>query len=273
MAALDQCVCFCFNNGIAVIAAIVYGITFFYNDRNQTITIFERRISNTCYAVRDINGSKIPATIECQFSNTRNAVWDSDGSQISTIGERLFSYARYAVRDSNRFQTIATIEGILSNARYTARDGNGCQTRATIECQFSNTRNRSVEGDYTLTIFVCVANDIGTEDVGCVWCNGTIIGGCVEYLPCRVVLFYELTDILCPIGCLVCCSCSARNGAYRIRTEQTSTNCRRRNCLYSDRFQTIAIIEGSISNARHAVRYRDRSERGARLERTHFNTR
>ena len=127
--------------------------------------------------------------------------------------ESITSNSRYTIRNGDRSEGGARMERIIFNTCYTVRDSNRSQTGATPERTFSNTRYRSVKGDYTLTILVCIANDTGTEDVGCIWCNDIAIGGCVEDLPCRVdtSLFHELTHILCPIGCFVCCFCSARD--------------------------------------------------------------
>ena len=95
-----QCVAGCFNNGIAVLTAIIHGITFFDYYRSQARAISERTLSNTRYAVRDGDRSQTRATLERPLSNTRHAVRDSDGSKTSAILERIISNTRYAVGDA-----------------------------------------------------------------------------------------------------------------------------------------------------------------------------
>ena len=118
-------VSFSFDNCIAVVAAIVDSITFFYKHRGKGSAMSKSRPTNARYAVRDGDGGKGGAIIESILFNARYAVADGDGGEGGAIIESPLSNARYAVGDSYRGEGGAIMESITSNARYAVADSHG----------------------------------------------------------------------------------------------------------------------------------------------------
>ena len=69
------------NDCIAILSAIIGCITAFDYHRCKRRTIVERKISNTCYAIRDGNGGEGGATSKSTIFNSRYAVRNSNGGE------------------------------------------------------------------------------------------------------------------------------------------------------------------------------------------------
>ena len=148
LAACNQGIGGSFNNRIAIITTIVGGVTTFDNHGGEGGAIKESINSYSRDAVRDSDRGEGGATIESLNFNARDTIRDGDRSEGGTL-----------------------IESLTSNALYTARDSDRGQRRAFIESIISNARHWTIEGDDTLSVFVGVAYDVSTKDVGFIWCN------------------------------------------------------------------------------------------------------
>ena len=91
-AASNKGITFCFNYRIAIVTAIVSGVTIFHN-----------------------YGSKVGAITKNSLSNARNTIADSDGGKGRTKPESIIPNTLYAIGDSNRGKGGATRESALSN--------------------------------------------------------------------------------------------------------------------------------------------------------------
>ena len=160
LTASNKGICRFLDNCVAVLAAIVGGITSFYYHRGEGGAIIESLISNVRDAVGDGDRGERGAIIERPHKNTRHAFGNSHGSQREAIPERTHSNARDAIRDSDR--------------------GEG---GATLESQPSNARDWTIEGDDSLAVLVGVAYDLCAEDIGFIWSDGIAIGGGIGDLP------------------------------------------------------------------------------------------
>ena len=105
-----------FYNCIAVVAAIVDSITFFYKHRGKGRAITENRTSNARHAFTDSHRGQRRAITENRTSNARYAVRDGDRGEGGAFIESIISNACHAIRDSHRGQRIAIMESIISNA-------------------------------------------------------------------------------------------------------------------------------------------------------------
>ena len=142
--------------------------------------------------------------------------------QIIATTESIQSNACYAIRDGDRGKGGAISESPISNGRDAVRDGDRGERFALVESLLTNARHWAIEGDDTLAVFVLVANDISTKDIGFIWSDDITIGGGISDLPRRVntIFLHKLANIFCPIRCLVCSLCATWDiGGGEIRWE------------------------------------------------------
>ena len=98
----NKCVGRFLDNCVAVLAAIVGGITRFYNHRREGVAITKSPLSNARNAIRNSNRGEGVAATESIFSNTLYAIRNSDRSERRAIIKSRFSNARYTIRNGNR---------------------------------------------------------------------------------------------------------------------------------------------------------------------------
>ena len=124
--------------------------------------------------------------------------------QIIATTESIQSNACYAIRDSDRGKGGAISESPISNGRDAVRDGDRGERFALVESLLTNARHWAIEGNDTLAVFVLVAYDICTKDIGFIWSDDITIGGGISDLPRRVnaythILLIEVGNIISPI--------------------------------------------------------------------------
>ena len=124
--------------------------------------------------------------------------------KITAITESIQSNACYAIRDGDRGKGGAISESPISNGLDAVRDGDRGERFALVESLLTNARHWAIEGDDTLAVFVFVAYDICTKDIGFIWSDFIAIGRGVQDLPCRVnaythILLIEIGNIIPPI--------------------------------------------------------------------------
>ena len=164
LASSNKCVGRFLDNCVAVVAAIVFGITSFYyhrgeggartestysnarnavrnSNRGEGGAKFESSIPNARNAIRDGNRSEGGATIESFTPNARDAIRDGDGSEGGALTKSPISNARDAVRDGDRSEGGATRESPISNALNTISDSDRGEGFTLVESNISNARN------------------------------------------------------------------------------------------------------------------------------------
>ena len=211
------------------------------SDRGERCATSESMTSNASYIIRDGHRGEETATRECTTSYTYHAIGNSKGGEGEALIKSIISNARYAIGDNrilttyykrislsfyNRITILTAIvscittfhpyslkgitnrESQLSNNRYALGDGYRGEGFARKESRTTNARYRTIESDDTLSVFVGIANDVGTEDIGFVWSNDIAIGGGVEDLPCWV----DGWSVFLPLGIQRTCPISRDSG-------------------------------------------------------------
>ena len=194
----NQCIGCRFNNRIAVVAAIVDGITLFNYHRGEGGARKESSLSNARYALGDGDGGEGGATRESIISNARYAIRDSNGGEGGAPRESIISNARDAVRDGDRGEGGTIRESIISNARDAVRDSDRGEGGAIHESLLSNARDTidcaimgdgSRDGDFAI-VFVRV------------FINRTSLVSYCDVVVGKVVVIDAIYfEVMCPEAC------------------------------------------------------------------------
>ena len=157
MTASNKGITCCFDNRIAILAAIVIGITTLYEHRSKGGTSNESPLSNGRYTMGDCNRGKGGAKHESYISNARNAIGDDDGGEGGAAIKSRNSNTRDAIGDccilttnnkgigsgfDDSIAIPATVVGGITAFHYYSNEG-GARSKSTI----SNTRDAIRDGE------------------------------------------------------------------------------------------------------------------------------